>query len=119
MKLELPDSNPRRAESSLDVSMFGACTGEVAIAPIFDSASSVFFSSSATLSGPDRIDVPAEAIIALTHTTRPSYLLPWTWICPLAGPIFSAIWSISSHVFGACGTRSLRYQSSCVFDQIG
>ena len=26
-----------------------------------------------------------------------------------------AISSISAHVFGGCGTRSLRYQSNCVF----
>ena len=32
----------------------------------------------------------------------------------------SSAWSyISSQVFGGFGTRSLRYQSSCVLDQIG
>src|SRR4051794_21773506 len=83
MKLEEPDSKPRRAVSSVEVSMFGAATGELAIAPIAESACSVRPLASAILSGPDRIDVPADVIIALVHTTRPSYLLAWTWICPL------------------------------------
>src|SRR3954447_14399916 len=119
MKLDEPDSKPRRAVSSVDVSMLGAATGERAIVPIAASAAWVFCGSSAILSGPDRIDVPAEAIIALAHTTRPSYLLACSWISPLAGPICSAILTISAQVFGACLTRSLRYQSSCVLDQIG
>src|SRR3954453_18273560 len=119
MKLDDPDSNPSRAVSSVEVSMLGAATGELAIWPIAASAALVLAGSSAILSGADRTDVPAEAIIALAHTTRPSYLLAWTWIWPLAGPSFSAICSISAHVLGACGTRSLRYHSSCVLDQIG
>src|SRR4051812_39052197 len=118
MKLDEPLSNPRRAVSSVEVSMLGAATGELAIWPIAARAAFVLPGSSAILSGPDRNDVPAEAIIALAHTTRPSYLLAWTWIWPLAGPIRSAILTISGHVLGACLTRSLRYHSSCVLDQM-
>ena len=36
-----------------------------------------------------------------------------------ARAVFSACSIISAQVVGAFGTRSLRYQSSCVFDQIG
>src|SRR3954463_3214434 len=119
MNADEPDSKPRRAVSSVEVSMLGGATLEVANCPIVLSASSVFFSSSATLSGPLRNEVPAAVIMALAHTTRPSYLLAWTWIWPLPGPSFWAICSVCAHVLGACGTRSLRYHSSWVLDQIG
>ena len=62
---------------------------------------------------------PADSIIALTQTTRPSYWFALDLDRPSSGPSFSASAIISSQVFGGFLTRSLRYQSSSVFDQIG
>src|SRR5215218_367327 len=101
MKLDDPDSKPRRAVSSVEVSMLGGATGEWPSVPIVASARSVLRGSSAILSGPDRIEVPAEAIIELAQTTSPSYLLASTWIWPLARPICSAALIICAQVLGA------------------
>jgi hypothetical protein len=70
MKEASPDSNARRAESSSEVDTPGgaACTARAIVA----SASSVSSRSSSISPGPERIDVPADSIIALAHTTRPS-----------------------------------------------
>ena len=68
--------------------------------------------------GPSRICAPADSIIAVAQTVKPSYRSPWTWISP-PSPISSAAAIISSQVLGALSTRSLRYQRSCVFDVNG
>src|SRR5919201_4029434 len=121
MNAESPASNPRRAVSSVDVLMFVAAAGEAARRPIIASPFSVGPRGSATFAGPDRIWPPADSIIAVTQTVYPSYLLAWTWIVsglPSRASL-SASRIISPQVFGALGTRSLRYQRSWVLDVNG
>ena len=52
--------------------MFGAAAGELASSPITASASSVGSCGRSTSSGPERIWPPADSIIALTQTVKPS-----------------------------------------------
>ena len=68
MKADSPASKPSRAVSSLEVERFGAAAEELASLPITASASSVGFCSRSTVSGPERISVPALSISALTQT---------------------------------------------------
>src|SRR5918994_6961177 len=119
MKAELPDSKASRVGSSCAVDSDGSATLELESCPISASASSVGCSASSTSSGLARTEVPADSTIWFSHTTSPSYLLPWTWILLLAGGSASAISIISPQVSGGSLTRSERYQSSWVFDHRG
>src|SRR6476661_3064215 len=67
---------------------------------------------------PLMIDPPADATSALNHTVTPSYCAPWISMSPLDFS-FSAWSMIPSHVLAGFGTRSLRYQSSCVLEFAG
>ena len=97
----------------------GSAAEEVESLPITASARSVSACGRSSSSGPLSTWPPAEASIWLNQTTRPSYLLPCTWILFSSAGSPSATWIISSQVFGGCLTRSLRYQSSSVLDHSG
>ena len=72
MKAESPASKPSRAVSSVEVSMSGGAAEEFANRPITDSASSVGPWGRSTSSGPERIWPPADSIMSLTQTVKPS-----------------------------------------------
>ena len=57
---------------------------------------------------------PADATSELNHTVVPSYCAPWISMRPALGSD-SACLMRPSHVVAGFLTRSLRYQSSCVF----
>ena len=94
----------------------GSAAGEVARRCMM-SAATRLVSSTATLPLSSRILPPADATRLLNHTVRPSYCAPCTSISPgLPCWCRATAWLIiSSHVAGGAGTRSLRYQRSCVF----
>ena len=72
MNDEPPDSKLSRAVSSIEVSISGGTTEECAYSPITSSARSVGASSRPTSVGPVRIGEPADSIIAVAHTVKPS-----------------------------------------------
>src|ERR1700754_964204 len=63
---------------------------------------------------PSTIVPPADCTSELNQTTTPSYCAPWISM-KLALGSRDACRMRPSHVLAGLGTRSLRYQSSCVF----
>ncbi len=72
MKADVAGLEAEPAVSSSEVSMSDGAAGEFASLPITDSASSVGPCGRSTSSGPERIWPPADSIMSLTQTVKPS-----------------------------------------------
>ena len=94
------------AWSSLALDIEGSAAGEMASFFITSSAATAG-GPSAAFSGLARIWPPAEPRSELNQTVSPSYCAACTSIFPLA-PSFWPWASISAHVLGGFGTKSLR-----------